>query len=304
MLSGSSLRPDPLAPLRATRSRRAWAFVAPAVMWLGVVMVYPLGYAIYLSMTSGDLGAPPRFVGLGNFLALAHTQLFSLALWNTVWYTVVAVAIKLALGLMLALVLAQRAPGMPWIRGAVLMPWIVPAPLSALAWTWMFNSSYSVVNWVLLALHLIATPVAWLGSPMLARTAVVVVNVWTGLPFFGITLLAGLVMIPHELHEAATVDGIGPLARLWRVTLPLLRPVIATVVLFSVVMTSSDFTTIFVLTHGGPMNATDVLTTLAFKLGLATGDLGTGAAISLYLFPVLGIAVWIQARLIRRAWQW
>ena len=110
MLSGSSLRPDPLAPLRATRSRRAWAFVAPAVIWLGVVMVYPLGYAIYLSMTSGDLGAPPRFVGLGNFLALAHTQLFSLALWNTVWYTVVAVAIKLALGLMLALVLAQRRP--------------------------------------------------------------------------------------------------------------------------------------------------------------------------------------------------
>ena len=139
---------------------------------------------------------------------------------------------------------------------------------------------------------------------MLARTAVVVVNVWTGRRSSESTPLAGSVMIPHELHEAATVDGIGPLARLWRVTLPLLRPVIATVVLFSVVMTSSDFTTIFVLTRGGPMNTTDVLTTLAFKLGLATGDLGTGAAVSLYLFPVLGIAVWIQARLIRRAWQW
>ncbi len=282
----------------------AWAFLAPALLLLVLLAVYPLGYALYLSMTTAQIGVPGRFVGAANFIRLARTEIFSLTLWNTVWYTAVAVFAKLVLGLTLALVLAQRVPGMKWIRGAVLVPWVAPIALSVLAWTWMFDSTYSVFNWVLMRLHLVAAPVAWLGVPALARFAVVLVNVWAGLPFFGITFLAGLVTIPRELYEAATVDGVGALGQFRRLTLPLLRPVLATVVLFSVVMTSSDFATIFVLTRGGPMNTTQVLATLAYRLGLATGDLGTGAAISLYLFPILIAVTAIQARLMRRSWQW
>ena len=282
----------------------AWTFLAPAVLLLVLLTVYPLGYAIYLSLTDTQVGAPAHFVGLQNFIKLPQTQIFSLTLWNTIWYTVTAVSIKLVGGLALALVLAQRAPGMKWIRGCVLIPWVAPVSLSVLAWTWMFDSTYSVINWVGMQLHLIQVPIAWLGLPSLARFAVVLVNVWSGLPFFGINFLAGLMTIPRELYEAAMVDGVGPVGRLFRVTLPLLRPVIATVVLFSVVMTSSDFATIFVLTHGGPMNTTQVLATLAFRLGLATGDLASAAAISLYLFPVLVVATYIQVHLMRGVWQW
>jgi multiple sugar transport system permease protein len=271
---------------------------------LVLLAVYPLGYGLYLSMTNTQLGQMSRFVGPANYVRLPHTDIFVLTLWNTVWYTAAAVSAKLVLGLTLAVVLTQRAPGMKWIRGAVLVPWVAPIALSVLAWTWMFDSTYSVLNWILMHLGVVSAPVPWLGTAGLARFAVVLVNVWSGLPFFGITLLAGLTTIPPELYEAATVDGVGAAGRLWRITLPLLRPVIATVVLFSVVMTSSDFATVFVLTHGGPMNTTQLLATLAFKLGLATGDLGDGAAISLYLFPVLLVATITQARLMRRAWQW
>ncbi|TMI87241.1 MAG: sugar ABC transporter permease [Bacillati bacterium ANGP1] len=294
----------PRHPRPGGESAAAWGMLAPTLLLLGLLAVYPLLYALYLSMTTAQVGAPGRFVGLENFLRLPHTAIFALTLWNTVLYTVSAVAVKLALGLVLAFVLAQRAPGMKWIRGAVLVPWVAPISLSVLAWTWMFDSTFSVFNWALMHLHLISGPIGWLGTPRLARFAVVLVNVWSGLPFFGITFLAGLVTIPQELYEAATVDGVGALGRVRRITLPLLRPVIATVVLFSVVMTSSDFATIFVLTHGGPMNTTQVLSTLAFRLGLATGDLGNGAAISLYLFPALLLATTVQARLMRRTWQW
>lgn len=287
-----------------TESLTAWTFLAPTLVLLFLITVYPLGYAFYLSLTDTQLGAPAHFVFLRNFIRLPRTQIFSLTLGNTIWYTIVAVAAKLVGGLALALVLAQRAPGMKWIRGCVLIPWVAPVSLSVLAWTWMFDSTYSVINWVGLHLHLIATPISWLGVPSLARFAVVLVNVWSGLPFFGINFLAGLVTIPHELYEAAMVDGVGPTGRFLRLTLPLLRPVLATVVLFSIVMTSSDFATIFVLTHGGPMNSTQVLSTLAFRLGLATGDLASAAAISLYLFPILALATYFQVHLMRGTWQW
>jgi multiple sugar transport system permease protein len=269
-----------------------------------LLAAYPLGYAVYLASTNTQVGMPGRFVGLQNFVRLLDTEIFTLTLWNTAWYTLAAVGVKLVLGLVLALVLAQPVPGMKWIRGAVLIPWVAPTSLSVLAWTWMFDSTYSVFNWSLRELGLIRTPIGWLGVPALARCAVVLVNVWSGLPFFAVNFLAGLVTIPRELHEAATVDGAGVLGRFRSVTLPLLRPVLATVILFSVIMTSSDFATVFVLTRGGPVNTTQILSTLAFRLGLATGDLGQAAAISLYLFPVLALATFVQVRLMRRVWQW
>jgi multiple sugar transport system permease protein len=282
----------------------AWSFLGPTLLLLALLAAYPLGYAVYLSMTNAQVGVPGQFIGAANFVRLLDTEIFRLTLTNTIWYTLAAVSVKLVLGLVLALVLAQRAPGMKWIRGAVLVPWVAPTSLSVLAWTWMFDSTYSVFNWILRETGVIETPIGWLGVPGLARFAVVLVNVWCGLPFFAINLLAGLVTIPAELYEAARVDGAGALARFRSVTLPLLRPVVATVVLFSLIMTSSDFATVFVLTRGGPINTTQILATLSFKLGLATGDLGQAAAISLYLVPVLALATYVQVRLMRRTWQW
>src|SRR5205823_12732458 len=170
---------------------------------------------------------------------------------------------------------------------AVLIPWVVPTSLAMLAWTWMFDSTYSVINWVLMHVGMISGPIAWLGAPRLARFAVVLVNVWSGLPFFGINFLAGLVTIPQELYEAATVDGAGSLVRFRRVTLPLLRPVLATVLLFSVVICSVEFDAVVVPRKGGPQNATQILFMLPYNSGLAPGHHGAAAAFAVYLSHVV-----------------
>jgi multiple sugar transport system permease protein len=187
------------------------------------------------------------------------------------------------------------------IRGAMLLPWVIPTALSTLGWWWMFNSLYSVVNWTGIALGLMDPPGPnWLGQKYYAMTAVVTVNVWRGLPFFAITILAGLVSIPKELYEAAESDGAGAMARFWHVTLPLLKPVLAIVILFSTIFTFSDFNIVYVLTHGGPINSTHLFATLARQIGLESGQIGQGAAISLYLFPVLAFVVWVQLRFVRK----
>jgi multiple sugar transport system permease protein len=183
----------------------------------------------------------------------------------------------------------------------VLLPWVIPTALSTLGWWWMFNSLYSVVNWSGIALGLMDPPGPnWLGQRYYAMTAVVVVNIWRGLPFFAITILAGLVSIPKELYEAAQADGAGPVRRFWFVTLPLLKPVLAIVVLFSTIITFSDFNIVYVLTHGGPINSTHLFATLARQVGLESGQIGQGAAISLYLFPVLAFVVYAQLKFVRR----
>jgi multiple sugar transport system permease protein len=187
------------------------------------------------------------------------------------------------------------------IRGAVLLPWVIPTALSTLGWWWMFNSLYSVVNWMGIAAGVMDPPGPnWLGQKYYAMSAVVAVNVWRGLPFFAITILAGLVSIPKELYEAAEADGAGPFSRFWHVTLPLLKPVLAIVVLFSTIFTFSDFNIVYVLTHGGPINATHLFATLSRQIGLESGQIGQGAAISLYLFPVLVLVVWVQLRFVRK----
>jgi multiple sugar transport system permease protein len=201
----------------------------------------------------------------------------------------------------LALLLNEQLWFKRMIRGAVLLPWVIPTALSTLGWWWMFNSLYSVVNWTGIHLGLMDPPGPnWLGQKYYAMAAVVTVNVWRGLPFFAITILAGLVSIPKELYEAAEADGAGPAARFWHVTLPLLKPVLAIVILFSTIFTFSDFNIVYVLTHGGPINSTHLFATLARQIGLESGQLGQGAAISLYLFPVLALVVWVQLRFVRR----
>jgi multiple sugar transport system permease protein len=276
-------------------------FVTPALLLLLVLVAYPFCMAVYFALSNAFIGRPSHLVGLQNFLNLWQSDAFRQTFQNAFVFTGAAVACKLVLGISLALLLNQQLWFKRTIRGSVLLPWVIPTALSTLGWMWMFNSLYSVVNWTGIALGIMNPPGPnWLGQKYYAMAAVVIVNVWRGLPFFAITILAGLVSIPKELYEAAQADGAGPIARFWCVTLPLLKPVLAIVVLFSTIFTFSDFNIVFVLTHGGPINSTHLFATLARQIGLESGRIGEGAAISLYLFPVLAFVVYAQLRFVRR----
>jgi multiple sugar transport system permease protein len=266
-----------------------------------LLVAYPFCMALYFAMSDAFIGRPSHWIGFRNFVNLWDSDAFRQTFQNAFVFTGASVAIKLVMGIALALLLNQQLWFKRTIRGAVLLPWVIPTALSTLGWMWMFNSLYSVVNWSGIALGLMDPPGPnWLGQKYYAMTAVVSVNVWRGLPFFAISILAGLVSIPKELYEAAHSDGAGPVARFWYVTLPLLKPVLAIVILFSTIFTFSDFNIVYVLTHGGPINSTHLFATLARQVGLETGRIGQGAAISLYLFPVLAFVVYAQLNFVRR----
>jgi multiple sugar transport system permease protein len=277
------------------------AFVTPALLLLVFLVAYPFGMAIYLSLSNAFIGRPSHLIGIQNFVNLWQSDAFRQTFQNAFVFTGLAVAFKVVLGIWLALLLNEQLWFKRLIRGAVLLPWVIPTALSTLAWWWMFDSLYSVVNWTGIRLGLISPPGPnWLGIPSYAMTAVIAVNVWRGLPFFAIIVLAGLVAVPREFYEAAEVDGAGSWGRFRHVTLPLLRPVLAVVILFSTIFTFADFNIVQVLTRGGPMNTTHLFATLAYQQGLVGGNLGQGAAISLFLFPLLAAVVFFQLRYIRR----
>lgn len=278
--------------------------IAPALLLLIFIVGYPFMTGIYLSLTDARVGQAGTFVGIKNFLELSQSPLFQTALKNSVLYTFICVAVKLFLGLALALILNRALLAKKFIRGVILLPWVIPIVLSATGWKWMYDSTFSVINWTLAKLGFIDGGILWLGSPWLARFSVILVNIWRGTPFFAINLLAGLMTIPKEVYEAAKSDGAGTIASFWYITLPFLWPVLTFVILFSTVMTISDFTIVYVLTQGGPLNSTHLLPTLAYQIGLITGNLAKGAAISLFIFPVLLAVVYFQLRLMRRKWAW
>jgi multiple sugar transport system permease protein len=276
-------------------------FVAPALLLLLVLVAYPFCMALYFSLSDAFIGRPSQFTGIRNFVNLWQSDSFRQTFQNAFVFTFVAVVVKLVLGVALALLLNQQLWFKRLIRGAVLLPWVIPTALSTLGWWWMFNSLYSVVNWTGIALDIMDPPGPnWLGQKYYAMAAVIVVNIWRGLPFFAITILAGLIAIPKELYEAAEADGAGAVRQFWHITLPLLAPVLGIVILFSTIFTFSEFNIVYVLTNGGPINSTHLFATLARQVGLETGRLGEGAAISLYLFPVLVFVVWAQLRSVRR----
>jgi multiple sugar transport system permease protein len=276
-------------------------FVTPAVILLLLLVAYPFVMALYFALSDSYIGRPSHFVGLRNFIHLWDSDAFRQTFQNAFVFTGAAVAFKLVLGIILALLLNEQLWFKRIIRGAVLLPWVIPTALSTLGWWWMFNSLYSVVNWTGIALGIMDPPGPnWLGQKYYAMAAVVIVNVWRGLPFFAITILAGLVSIPKELYEAAEADGAGATARFWYVTLPLLKPVLAVVVLFSTIFTFSDFNIVYVLTHGGPINSTHLFATYSRMLVIDVGRIGEGAAVSLYLFPLLVLVIWAQLRFVRK----
>lgn len=282
-------------------ARLAYILIAPAVLFLAIFVAYPFGMALWMSLTNKRLGLPGTFVGLGNYLRLLDDDIFRQTAWNAVLYTGVAVGIKTVAGLALAMGLAKLTRGAQLIRAIVLLPWVIPISLSALAWWWMYDPLYSVFNWGLNLIGIHKIP--WLSNPFWARVAIITTNIWRGLPFYGLCILAGLLAIPRELYEAAETDGAGRLATFWYVTLPLLRPVLGTVILYSVVMTISDFETIYLITRGGPRNTTHLFSTLAYQVGLVGTEIGLGAAIVLFIFPVLAVAAFLLIRLVRQSEQ-
>jgi multiple sugar transport system permease protein len=296
-------------PGRLARVREWWeqehvfgyGLIVPALLLIVCLVAYPFGMAIYFSLSDYWVGSPGTFIGLQNFRDILGNETFQQTVYNSFVFTSIAVVLKTLLGLWLAMLLFRTLRLKRVIRGAVLLPWVIPTALSTLAWWWMFDSLYSVVNWTAIHLGIMSPPGPnWLGQKYHAMAAVIAVNVWRGLPFFAVIVLAGLVSIPREYYEAAEVDGAGSWGRFRNVTLPLLRPVLAVVILFSTIFTFADFNIVQVLTRGGPVNTTHLFATLAYQTGLVGGNLGQGAATSLFLFPILAAVVFIQLRYIRR----
>jgi multiple sugar transport system permease protein len=274
--------------------------ISPAVFLMLVLLAYPFVLAVYISMTDRVLGEPGSFIWFGNFLKLLQDSLFRQTVLNSFIYTVATLSLKLFFGVILALLLNQEMPARNLIRGALLLPWVVPTSLSVLTWLWMFDSLFSVVNYILLGLGLIQKKIPWLGDPFWAMVSVVIVNTWRGLPFFAVSFLAGLMTIPKELYEAAETDGAKQFRQFWHITLPLLQPVIAVVVLFTTIWTFADFQIVYILTHGGPINATQIFATMAYDVALVAGRIGEGSAISLFLFPALLIVIIFMLKFLRR----
>ena len=295
-----SVRRWPITRLLEEERWLAFVLLLPTTVLLGLFIAYPFVKGVQLSVTDAKVGVPGTFVGLQNFVQLLNDSIFRVAVWNTVLYTAVTTVFKLALGLWLALLLNRNFKGKALTRAFILLPFIIPTVLSTFAWKWMFDPTFSVINWTLFRLGLISSRINWLGDPTLAMISVIIVNIWRGVPFYAISLLAGLQTINPELQDAAAIDGARPWQRFWHVTWPLLLPVTMVVVLFSVIQTFADFQLVYVLTGGGPANATQLFATYAYQVGVGTGLLSQGAAISLAMFPVLLAVVIIQLLYIRR----
>jgi multiple sugar transport system permease protein len=279
-------------------------FMLPAGALLLVFLTYPLALGVWLGFTDTTIGRAGQFIGVENYQAMWTDTVFWLSVFNTVLYTVVASFFKFGLGLWLALLLNERLPFKAFIRAIVLLPWVVPTVLSAIAFWWIYDAQFSIVSWALIQLGVIDAPINFLGDSTNARASVIAANVWRGIPFVAITLLAGLQTIPMSLYEAATLDGASHWQRFRFITLPMLTPIIAVVMTFSVLFTFTDFQLIYVLTRGGPVNATHLMATLSFQRAIPGGQLGEGAAIAVAMIPFLLSAILFSYfGLQRRKWQ-
>ena len=269
----------------------SWLMLGPGVLFLLAFVAYPFFYGIFLSLEERRVASEGVFVGLANFRTLAHDAVFWQVTRNTFFYVVVTTVLKLCGGLAMALVVNQSFRGKNLVRAALLLPFIVPTALSTVAWMWILDPTFSVVNWLLVRAGAITTGYSWLGNASLAMWSLIAVNTWRGLPFYGITLLAGLQTISPDLYEAAAIDGASTVQRFRYITLPVIKPVLIIVTMFSVIFTFGDFQLIYALTHGGPANATHVFSTLAFDIGMSAGQLGMGAAVALAILPALAVLI-------------
>jgi len=278
-------------------------FIAPAILYVVVLVALPFFLAIYYSISAFTIYDPSyRFVGAKNFFDVIQSEVFRRTLINTFIFTIGAQIIGLLLGKFAAMLLMQDFPGRGLARALVVLPWAVPVSLATLAWQWMFDSLYSVINWTLIAIGLVNAehPPQWLGQQDLAMIAVTVVHAWRLFPFGVVIFIAGFTSVPKDVLDAATVDGAGFWRRNYQIILPIIAPIVVIALIFGTVFTFTDLSVVYLLTKGGPINATQVLGSLAFQVGILSGDVAHGAVICLFLFPFLLIAVVFMLRALRR----
>ena len=278
------------------RSTIAFLMCLPLILIVACLVIYPAFYSIWLSMLNK---AQTRFIGLGNYRFLLTRDVFWMVVQQSAIFAISAVFFKALIGLITAhLINNLPVKGQRKWRGMLLVPWVIPLALSSLGWWWLFDPSYSAFNWVFARIGL--PTITWLGDPMWARFAVILVNVWYGAPFFLIMYLAALKSVPEQLYEAAAIDGASWWQKIWYVTLPMMRNIISITVLFSLIVTFANFDIVRILTSGGPIDQTHIFATWAFNLGIQGNDIPLGASVSLFMFPILGIAAYFILRDINR----
>jgi multiple sugar transport system permease protein len=292
--------PRALALPRGASRYAGYLLVLPAVIYVLALVGFPLVLGIWYSLTDTTVVRDGRFIGLKNFVDAVRDPTFGLALRNTVIIAVVATAAKITLSVGLAFLLIVAFPGRSLLRTLFVLPWTIPIALSTIAWKWMFHSQYSVVNWMLLQVGLIDERIQWLGSPVPAMMAVILVSTWRAVPFGAIVVMAGLTAIPSDVIDAARVDGAGWWKRFERVIVPLIMPILFVAVLFDLIFTLTELTVVFLLTGGGPVDQTQVLANYALQVGVSGSQLGQGAAIALFLLPVLLVLTVLALRYIAR----
>ena len=296
----------PISRFRFLFDRRevlGWIFVAPAVLYVLLLVGLPFVLAVYYSVSAYTIYNPTwHFVGLANFEQIVNDPVFRETLGNTFLFTFGSQFLGLVLGKFGALLLLRPFPGRRIVRALIILPWAVPIALASVAWEWMFDSLYSVINWTLIALGIIDRSEApnWLGNPHLAMLCVIVVNAWRFFPFAIVIFLAGITAVPQDVIDAATVDGAGFWRRNYQIILPMILPIVAIGLIFGIVFTFTDLSIVFLLTNGGPVGATSVLGFRGFQVGILSGDVSHGVAVSLFMLPVLFFVVIGMLRFIRR----
>src|SRR5881396_2060438 len=285
--------------------RRLGVFMlAPALLYITLLVALPFLLALFLSLTNSSAGSLEfSFVGLQNFKNVVASPVFRRALRNTFVFTFVSQAAVMVLGNILARALMKPFLGKGLARFLILMPWAAPISLATLGWLWIFDSTFSVINWALKVAGWLGPGqwYYWLGDTTLGMAAIIIIHVWRMLPFSTVILLAGLTAIPSEVHEAADIDGAGPFAKAFQITLPMMLPILTVAILFGVVFTFTDMNVVYLLTRGGPYNSTHVLASLAYQEGVLGGDVGRGAAVAIFLVPVLVVLAIFMLRTSRRA---
>jgi multiple sugar transport system permease protein len=277
--------------------------VAPAVLYVLLLVGLPFLLSVYYSVSAYTIYDPSwRFVGLANFEQILRNPVFLHTLGNTFLFTFGSQALGLVLGKFGAFLLLRPFPGRRIVRALIILPWAVPIALSTVAWQWMFDSLYSVINWTLIAAGLITRDEApnWLGTPHLAMLCIIVVNAWRFFPFAIVIFLAGITSVPQDVIDAATVDGAGFWRRNYQIIMPMILPIVAIGLIFGIVFTFTDLSIVLLLTNGGPVGTTSVLGFEGYQVGIVSGDVSHGAAISLFMLPVLFIVVIGMLRFIRR----
>ena len=288
-LAAPAHRPFRLAAFFERESVFSWIMLTPPLLFLLAFLGYPFIYGVYLSFFHKEVARAATYVGFDNFVKLNNDPIFWQAVRNTIIFTGVATIFKASGGLGMALVMNQAFRMKSFARAMLLLPFIVPTVLSTVAWQWILDPGMGLFNRLLVVSGLATTGPSWLGTPKMAMISIIMVNTWRGLPFFGISILAGLQTIPVDLHESATIDGAGTWGRFRYVTLPSLMPVILIVTVFSIVITFFDFQLVYVLTGGGPANSTHLMATYAYSLSMGAGQMGLGSAVALSMVPVLGL---------------